>query len=137
MDNHDFNKPKHDFREVLQHSPFHARLEEHCLIKNWMSWNGYQTPRVLDTLASEYFAIRSSCSVMDLTPMEKYLISGPDALAYLNRLVTRDISSLKPGRSPTWSGATTMARCWMTAQSFICAMDNTASAPSTTNWTGY
>lgn len=98
MDNHDFNKPKHDFREVLQHSPFHARLEEHCLIKNWMSWNGYQTPRVLDTLASEYFAIRSSCSVMDLTPMEKYLISGPDALAYLNRLVTRDISSLKPGR---------------------------------------
>lgn len=89
---------KHDFREVLQHSPFHARLEEHCLIKNWMSWNGYQTPRVLDTLAAEYFAIRSSCSVMDLTPMEKYRISGPDALVFLNRLVTRDISGLKPNR---------------------------------------
>jgi len=89
---------QHDFRQVLQHSPFHARVENHCLVKNWMSWNGYQTPRVLDTLASEYFAIRSSCSVMDLTPMEKYRISGPDAVKFLNRLVTRDISGLKPNR---------------------------------------
>jgi aminomethyltransferase len=98
VDNHPTKEHKHNFREVLQHSPFHERLEEHCLIKNWMSWNGYQTPRVLDTLASEYFAIRSSCSVMDLTPMEKYRISGPDAVPFLNRLVTRDISGLKPGR---------------------------------------
>ena len=89
---------QHDFRQVLQPSPFHTRVEEHSLIKNWMSWNGYQTARVYDTLAAEYFAIRSSCSVMDLTPMEKYRISGPDALAFLNRLVTRDISALKPDR---------------------------------------
>jgi aminomethyltransferase len=86
------------FSQVLQHSPFHPRLEEHNLLKNWMSWNGYQTPRTLDTLASEYFAVRSSCSVMDLTPMEKYRISGPDALRFLNRLVTRDISQLQPMR---------------------------------------
>ena len=89
---------RHDFRQVLQPSPFHARVEDHCLVKNWMSWNGYQTARVYDTLASEYFAIRSSCSVMDLTPMEKYRISGPQAPAFLNRLVTRDVSGLKPGR---------------------------------------
>ena len=90
--------PQHDFSQVLKHSPFHSRVEEHCLIKNWMSWNGYQTARIYDTLASEYFAIRSSCSVMDLTPMEKYRISGPDALKFLNRLVTRDVSGLKPHR---------------------------------------
>ena len=89
---------QHDFREVLQHSPFHARVEEASLVKNWMSWNGYHTARIYDTLAAEYFAIRSSCSVMDLTPMEKYRISGPDAPAFLNRLVTRDVSALKPGR---------------------------------------
>ena len=63
-----------------------------------MSWNGYQTSRVLDTLSAEYFAIRSGCSVMDLTPMEKYRITGPDALAFLNRLVARDVSRLKPNR---------------------------------------
>jgi aminomethyltransferase len=73
-------------------------VEEHCRVKNWTSWNGYQTARVYDTLAAEYFAIRSSCSVMDLTPMEKYRIGGPDALKFLNRLVARDISGLKPNR---------------------------------------
>jgi aminomethyltransferase len=88
----------HDFRRILQPSPFHARLDEHSITRNWANWNGYQTPRVLDTVAAEYFAIRSSCSVMDLTPMEKYRITGPDAVAYLNRLITRDISKLKPGR---------------------------------------
>ncbi|MEH6549591.1 MAG: aminomethyltransferase family protein [Pseudomonadales bacterium] len=90
--------PPHDFREVLQKSPFHARVDEKSLVKSWTSWNGYQTARVYDTLASEYFAIRSSCSVMDLTPMEKYRISGPDAVDFLNRLVTRDVSKLKPHR---------------------------------------
>ena len=89
---------KEHFKQVLRHSPFHSRLDDHCLVKNWMSWNGYQTPRLLDTLASEYFAIRNSCSVMDLTPMEKYRISGPDALKFLNRLVTRDVSRLQVNR---------------------------------------
>jgi aminomethyltransferase len=89
---------RHDFREVLQHSPFFARVDEICRIKNWTSWNGYQTARVYDTLASEYFAIRSSCSVMDMTPMEKYRITGPDALRFLNRLVVRDVSRLRVNR---------------------------------------
>ena len=89
---------QHDFRQVLQHSPFHSRVEDHSLVKSWSSWNGYQTARVYDTLTAEYFAIRSSCSVMDLTPMEKYRITGPDAVKFLNRLVTRDVSGLKPDR---------------------------------------
>jgi aminomethyltransferase len=87
-----------DFRQALQHSPFTQRIEQQSVIKSWSGWNGYQTPRVLDTLAAEYFAIRSSCSVMDLTPMEKYRIKGPDAEKFLSRLVTRDISGLKPHR---------------------------------------
>jgi len=89
---------KHDFNQVLQPSPFHARVDIHNQVRNWMSWNGYQTARVFDTLAAEYFAIRSTCSVMDMTPMEKYRITGPDALRFLNRMVVRDISKLQPGR---------------------------------------
>ncbi len=89
---------KHDYNQVLRPSPFHARVDAFNRVKSWTSWNGYQTARVFDTLASEYFAIRSTCSVMDMTAMEKYRISGPDALMFLNRLVVRDISKLKPGR---------------------------------------
>lgn len=89
---------KIDFKEVLRPTPFHERIEKLNLMNNWSPWGGYKVSRVLDTLASEYFAVRSSCSVFDMTPMEKYRIKGPDAVDFLNRLVTRDVSKLKPGR---------------------------------------
>ena len=89
---------KEHFRQALAHTPFHARLAALSQTEQWTGWNGYMAPRVLDKLPTEYFAVRSSCSVMDLTPMEKYRITGPDAFRFLDRLVTRDISKLKPGR---------------------------------------
>jgi aminomethyltransferase len=46
----------------------------------------------------EYFAIRNATAVFDLTPMTKYRISGPDALPYVDRLVTRDMHKIRPGR---------------------------------------
>ncbi|MEJ0046009.1 MAG: hypothetical protein WDN04_07725 [Rhodospirillales bacterium] len=58
-------------------------------IQPWTS-----TPR----FEQEYFAIRNTCSVYDLTPMVKYRITGADAERYLNRLVTRDVRKLKPNR---------------------------------------
>jgi aminomethyltransferase len=46
----------------------------------------------------EYFAGRNACGVFDLTPMVKHRIKGPDALPYLERLMTRNVSKLRPGR---------------------------------------
>lgn len=86
------------FRQAMQHTPFHARIAALSQSEEWASWNGYMAARVLDKLSTEYFAVRSGCSVMDLTPMEKYRVSGKDAHSFLDRLVTRDISGLRPGR---------------------------------------
>ena len=86
------------FRQPLQRTPFHDRLVALSKTEEWTGWNSYKVPRVVDKLSSEYFAVRSGCAVMDLTPMEKYRITGTGARAYLDRLVTRDISALKPGR---------------------------------------
>ena len=85
------------FRQAIQHTPFHDRLAALSTTEEWGVWNTYKVPRVVDKLSTEYFAVRSGTSVMDLTPMEKYRISGPDALAYLDRLLTRDLSRLSPG----------------------------------------
>ncbi len=63
-----------------------------------MAWNTYKVPRVVEKLSTEYFAIRSGCAVMDLTPMEKYRVTGQNAREFLDRLVVRDISRLRPGR---------------------------------------
>jgi aminomethyltransferase len=86
------------FRQALQRTPFHDRISALSTTETWTGWNTYKVARVVDKLSAEYFAVRSGCAVMDLTPMEKYRITGTDAYSYLDRLLTRDISTLKPGR---------------------------------------
>jgi aminomethyltransferase len=92
------NIAREHFRRALQRTPFHDRIEAMSTTETWTAWNTYKVARVVDKLSAEYFAVRSGCAVMDLTPMEKYRISGKDARAYLDRLVARDISTLRPGR---------------------------------------
>lgn len=79
-------------------TPFHSRLVELDSLNEWHNWKGYTTPDALYCAETEYFAIRNATGVFDLTPMTKYRITGPDALDYLNRLVTRDMAKIKAGR---------------------------------------
>jgi aminomethyltransferase len=79
-------------------SPFYSRLAALDTLNNWHEWKGYSSADALYCDVTEYFAIRNATAVFDLTPMTKYRISGPDALEYINRLVTRDMHKIKPGR---------------------------------------
>ncbi|MCV2890291.1 aminomethyltransferase family protein [Ruegeria aquimaris] len=79
-------------------TPFQPRLEPLSRTKDWMNWAGYISPAVLDTMEFEYFAIRNQATLFDISPMHKYRVSGPEALGMLNRLVTRDVRKLAPGR---------------------------------------
>ncbi|MGB5738630.1 MAG: aminomethyltransferase family protein [Woeseia sp.] len=79
-------------------TPFYPRLTQLDRLNAWHCWKGYTTADALFDAELEYFAIRNSTGVFDLSPMTKYRISGPDALAYLDRLVTRDMHKIRPGR---------------------------------------
>ena len=79
-------------------TPFYERMKALDTVNSWHQWKGYTTPDELYCGDTEYFAIRNTTGVFDLTPMTKYRITGPDALDYLNRLVTRDMAKIKPGR---------------------------------------
>lgn len=79
-------------------TPFHSRIEKLDFVNEWHEWKGYSSADSLYCADMEYFAIRNATAVFDLTPMTKYRISGPDALLYLNRLVTRDMAKIRPGR---------------------------------------
>ncbi|HEY0303566.1 MAG TPA: aminomethyltransferase family protein, partial [Longimicrobiales bacterium] len=62
----------------------------------WRRWAGYIAASQYElTHDREYAAIRNSAALFDVTPLYKYHISGPDAAALLNRVVTRDIAKLK------------------------------------------
>lgn len=79
-------------------TPFHSRIAAAMQQEEWYVWNGYKSAAVITDEELEYFAIRSTSSVFDISPMVKYRIEGPDAEPYLNRLTIRDVSRLKPGR---------------------------------------
>jgi aminomethyltransferase len=86
------------FTEPLLKTPFHARARSLSQVDSFIPWAGYSTVDVFTTAEQEYFAIRNAATLYDLTPMVKYRVAGRDALAYLNRLVTRDIGKLNNNR---------------------------------------
>ncbi len=90
-------KPKQVHQGRLT-TPFYKRLAALDTVNRWHEWKGYTVPDELYCEDMEYFAIRNATGVFDLTPMTKYRIEGPDSLAYVDRLVTRDMHKVAPGR---------------------------------------
>lgn len=86
------------YRQPLLKTPFHDRARALSQVDSFIPWSGYTTVDVFTSVEQEYFAIRNATSVYDLTPMVKYRIAGAGARRYLNRLMTRDMGKLKPGR---------------------------------------
>ncbi len=93
----DYSKRDHYLTKVFP-SPFHSRQREHNLLKVWGRWSDYLSVPAYFCESTEYFCGRNACGVFDITPMVKHRVSGPDALEYMNRLVTRDVAKIKPGR---------------------------------------
>jgi aminomethyltransferase len=86
------------YRNAVYPSPFHSRQEQHNRLKEWSRWADYLSVPAYWCADMEYFSGRNACGVFDITPMVKHRVSGPDALPYMNRLMTRDVSKIKPGR---------------------------------------
>ena len=91
-------KDKEHFRNAVYQTPFHPRTSALNKLNVWHRWKDYTVSDAYYNVALEYAAIRNACAVFDLTPMTKHRITGPDALAFLDRLVTRDVSKIKPQR---------------------------------------
>lgn len=79
-------------------SPFYPRQAELDRLNSWHDWKGYSSADGFYDTSLEYFSVRNSTGVFDISPMTKYRISGPDSLDYIDRLVTRDMRKVKPGR---------------------------------------
>lgn len=79
-------------------SPFYPRQAELDRLNLWHDWKGYASADGFYDAGLEYFAVRNSTGVFDISPMTKYRVTGPDSLDFIDRLVTRDMRKLKPGR---------------------------------------
>ncbi|MEW6281403.1 MAG: aminomethyltransferase family protein [Candidatus Eremiobacterota bacterium] len=84
---------------TLKTTPFHERTSALMEANQWRRWSGYSVASAYEmTHDREYLAMREACALLDVSPLCKYHVSGPDAGAFLNRLVTRDLSRLAVGQ---------------------------------------
>ena len=80
-------------------SAFHARTLQLCESLSYRDWAGYYAVSAYETHHEhEYNAIRNACAVIDISPLFKYRLSGPDAMRLVNRLITRDASKMAIGQ---------------------------------------
>lgn len=80
-------------------SPFHARTAPLNRKQQWREWSGYwASSAYADAHDIEYNAIREAAALIDVSPLYKYRVAGRDALALVDRVITRDATKLDVGK---------------------------------------
>lgn len=81
-------------------TPFHTRTAPLCSSWEWRDWSGFLAASLYEPVSHEreYFAIRNSAGLIDVSPLFKYEIKGPDAEQSVDRIMTRDISRCSVGQ---------------------------------------
>jgi aminomethyltransferase len=80
-------------------SAFHARTLPLCESLSYRDWAGYYAVSAYETHHEhEYNAIRNACALIDISPLYKYRLSGPDAVRLVNRVITRDAAKMSVGQ---------------------------------------
>ena len=83
----------------LKVSPFFERTSKLNESQEWRRWAGYLAATSYElTHENEYFAIRTKAGLLDITPLKKYIVEGPESQQLLNQLVTRNIAICKVGQ---------------------------------------
>ncbi|MEX2127412.1 MAG: aminomethyltransferase family protein [Xanthobacteraceae bacterium] len=84
---------------MLKTTPFHPRTSPLVRAQTWRRWAGYQAASAYDPLPDrEYAAIRNAAALIDISPLYKYVVTGPDAVRLLDRMVTRDLTKCAVGQ---------------------------------------
>ncbi len=81
----------------MKQTAFHDRMEA-AGATEFENAIGYAAPLWYSNPDEEYWAVRSAVGAMDFSFIRKFDVHGPGAVDTVNRLITRDISGLEPGR---------------------------------------
>jgi len=82
---------------LTRETAFHERLSAHT--RSFTEYRGYWLPaRFREGAIDEYWACREAAAIMDLSPLRKFEVTGPDAEALLQYCLTRDMRKLSPGQ---------------------------------------
>jgi aminomethyltransferase len=77
----------------------HERTLALCESLNYREWSGYYAVSAYESHHEhEYNAIRNAAALIDVSPLFKYMVSGPDAARFVDRVITRDVSKMAVGQ---------------------------------------
>ncbi len=81
-------------KETAFHAPISAKT------RNMVEYKGYWLPNVYSSNGAieEYWACREKAVVLDLSPLRKFEVTGPDAEALMQWCLTRDMKKLSVGQ---------------------------------------
>jgi glycine cleavage system aminomethyltransferase T len=83
--------------DVFRRTPLH---DEHLGLGGRLDrFGGWWRPWHYGDPIAEYWAVREGVSVGDVSTLGKLIVSGPDAVAFLERLYPCHVADIKPGRS--------------------------------------
>lgn len=84
---------------MLLETPFHPRTAALCRSRRWRNWAGHAAALTYEPGHEyEYYAVRSGAALFDVSPLRKYEVTGPDAAALVDRVVTRNVFCCAEGR---------------------------------------
>ena len=76
---------------------FHSRTS--ALTRNMVEYKGYWLPQAYrEGPIAEYWACREKVAVIDLSPLRKWEVTGPDSEALMQYCLTRDVKKLSQGQ---------------------------------------
>ncbi len=83
--------------DLTKETGFHPHFA--ALTRNMVEYRGYWLPNAFaaEGPIEEYWACREKAVVMDLSPLRKFEVTGPDAEALMQYCVTRDMRKLSTG----------------------------------------
>ncbi len=84
--------------EETRKTAFHECFARHT--RDFVEYNGYWLPNTMTNhgAIAEYWACRDRVAVMDLSPLRKYEVTGPDAEELMQLCVTRNMKKLSVGQ---------------------------------------
>ena len=84
--------------EETKKTGFHDSFAKHT--RDFVEYMGYWLPNTFTNHGSiaEYWAVREKAAIMDLSPLRKYEVTGPDAEDLLQHCVTRNMKKLSVGQ---------------------------------------
>ena len=77
----------------------HERTFALCESLNYREWSGYYAVSSYETHHEhEYNAIRHAAALIDVSPLFKYRITGPEATRLVDKIITRDMRKVSVGQ---------------------------------------